>query len=173
MKLKEWYEKLYDKVFSIGFFRAFLKIPGLKKLLEYEMISYLFFGVMTTVVNFIVTAFCNWLAGDGYSEKILFNAVHVHTGVHFYRGNRKLRDEYCDYLVSQIVKSIKEAWSSRAPGQIAYGYDLVVTAFNRRIVYFNERKGAIGSAPRGKAALQLACGTNPCWIPSLWKRKGT
>ena len=86
-------------------------------------------------------------------EKILFNAVHVHTGVHFYRGDKKLRDEYCDYLVSQIVKSIKEAWSSRAPGQIAYGYDLVVTAFNRRIVYFNERKGAIGSAPRGKATL--------------------
>ena len=86
-------------------------------------------------------------------EKILFNAVHVHTGVHFYRGDRKLRDEYCDYLVSQIVKSIKEAWTSRKPGKIAYGYDLVVTAFNRRIVYFNERKGAIGSAPRGKAAL--------------------
>ena len=86
-------------------------------------------------------------------EKILFNAVHVHTGVHFYRGNKKLRDEYCDYLTKQIVRTIKEAWTSRKPGQIAYGYDLVVTAFNRRIVYFNDRKGAIGSAPRGKAAL--------------------
>ena len=86
-------------------------------------------------------------------EKILFNAVHVHTGVHFYRGNRKLRDEYCDYLTGQIVKTIREAWTSRKPGQIAYGYDLVVTAFNRRIVYFNERKGGIGSAPRGRAVL--------------------
>ena len=53
MKLKEWYEKLYDKVFSIGFFKAFLKIPGLEKLLQYEMISYLFFGVMTTAVSFV------------------------------------------------------------------------------------------------------------------------
>lgn len=74
MKLKEWYEKFYDKVFSIGFFKAFLKIPGLKKLLEYEMISYLFFGVMTTVVNFAVTGLCNALAGEDYAEKILFNA---------------------------------------------------------------------------------------------------
>ena len=86
-------------------------------------------------------------------EKILFNAVHVHTGVHFYRGNKQLRNEYCDYLTSQIVRTIKEAWTSRKPGQIAYGYDLVVTAFNRRIVYFNERKGGIGSAPRGRAVL--------------------
>ena len=86
-------------------------------------------------------------------EKILFNAVHVHTGVHFYRGNKRLRDEYCNYAVSQIVRTIKEAWESRKPGQIAYGYDLVVTAFNRRIVYFNDRKGGIGMSPRGKAAL--------------------
>ena len=72
MKLKEWYEKLYDKIFSVPFFRAFLKIPGLKKLLEYEMISYLFFGVMTTVVNFAVKALCIALAGEGYSAKVLF-----------------------------------------------------------------------------------------------------
>ena len=73
MKLKELYEKLYDKVFSVGFFRAFLKIPGLEKLLRYEMVSYLFFGVMTTLVNFAATAVCNLLAGEGYSEKVLFH----------------------------------------------------------------------------------------------------
>ncbi len=75
MKLKALYEKLYDKVFSISFFKAFLKIPGLKKLLEYEVISYLFFGVMTTVVNFVTTAICNALAGENYAEKILFSVA--------------------------------------------------------------------------------------------------
>ena len=74
MKLKELYEKCYEKVFSVSFFKAFLKIPGLKKLLEYEVISYLFFGVMTTVVNFAVTWLCNRLAGENYSELILFRA---------------------------------------------------------------------------------------------------
>jgi putative flippase GtrA len=43
-----------------------------EKLLEYEMVSYLFFGLMTTVVNFAVTGVCNALAGEGYAEKILF-----------------------------------------------------------------------------------------------------
>lgn len=71
MKLKIWYEKLYDKIFSVKFFRLFLKIPGVEKLLQYEMISYLFFGVMTTVVNFVTTALCNALAGEGYEQKIL------------------------------------------------------------------------------------------------------
>lgn len=71
MKLKIWYEKLYEKIFSVKFFRLFLKIPGVEKLLEYEMISYLFFGVMTTVVNFVTTALCNALAGEGYEQKIL------------------------------------------------------------------------------------------------------
>ena len=73
MKLRELYEKLYDKVFSIGFFKAFLKIPGLEKLLQYEMISYLFFGVMTTLVNFAATWVCNALAGENYSELVLFH----------------------------------------------------------------------------------------------------
>ena len=86
-------------------------------------------------------------------EKILFNATHIHTGVSIGRTEKKLAEEYSHYMSDQIVKSIKEAWNSRKPGQIAYGYDLVVTAFNRRIVYFNERKGSIGTSPRGKAVL--------------------
>lgn len=73
MKLKELYEKLYDKIFSIRFFKPILKIPGMKKLLEYEVISYLFFGVMTTVVNIVVTALCNALVGEDYAERILFS----------------------------------------------------------------------------------------------------
>lgn len=53
MKLKVWYEALYEKIFSIRFFRAFLKIPGVEKVLQYEIISYLFFGFMTTVVGLV------------------------------------------------------------------------------------------------------------------------
>lgn len=72
MKLKEWYEKLYDKIFSIDFFKAFLKIPGLEKLLQYEVISYLFFGLLTTVVNFTVSFLCNKAGGENYGERVLF-----------------------------------------------------------------------------------------------------
>ena len=86
-------------------------------------------------------------------EKVIFHATHIHTGVSIDRTEKKLREEYSKYMADQIFKSVKEAWTSRKPGQIAYGYDLVVTAFNRRIVYFNDRKGGIGMSPQGKAVL--------------------
>ena len=51
MKLKTFYENLYNKIFSIKFFKLFLKIPGVEKLLQYETMSYLFFGFLTFLVG--------------------------------------------------------------------------------------------------------------------------
>lgn len=73
MKLKIFYEKIYDKIFSVPIFKKLLKIPGVEKLLSYEIISYLVFGVLTTVVNFTVYMAVGALVGDGYEEKILFS----------------------------------------------------------------------------------------------------
>ena len=55
---------LYDKIFSITFFRKFLSIPVIGKLLTYEMLSYLVFGVLTTVVNFITFFFADKVLGN-------------------------------------------------------------------------------------------------------------
>lgn len=57
--------KIYDKIFSIKFFKMFLKVPVISKLLTYEMLSYLFFGVMTTVVNLGVFYCSDKLLGNG------------------------------------------------------------------------------------------------------------
>ena len=57
MKLKS----LYEKVFSLSFFKKLLDVPVLGKLLSYEILSYLFFGVLTTVVNFVVYGLMNAL----------------------------------------------------------------------------------------------------------------
>ena len=65
-------------------------------------------------------------------EKILFNATHTHTGVNEWRGDKAMLQRYRNFLGGQIAKTVREAWESRKPGKIAYGYDLVVTAFNRR-----------------------------------------
>lgn len=75
MKLKELYEKLYNKIFSVKFFKMFLKIPGVEKLLQYEIVSYLFFGVMTTVVNFITYGVVNKFAGSDYEQLVLFDLM--------------------------------------------------------------------------------------------------
>ncbi|MBQ6353189.1 MAG: hypothetical protein IJJ28_07975 [Lentisphaeria bacterium] len=86
-------------------------------------------------------------------EKILFNATHTHTGVNEWRGDKAMLERYHNFLGSQIAKTVTEAWNSRKPGKIAYGYDLVVTAFNRRIVYFTRQKGSVGMNPGGCARL--------------------
>lgn len=72
MKLKELYLKLYNAVFSVSVFKPLLKIPFVEKLLQYEIVSYLVFGVLTTVVNFVVYGLSNLLAGDDYEAKVLF-----------------------------------------------------------------------------------------------------
>ncbi len=69
-------KKLYEKIFSIGFFRMFLSIPVIGKLLTYEMLSYLFFGVMTTVVNFVVFFISDKILGsNSIADFDLFNNV--------------------------------------------------------------------------------------------------
>ena len=72
MKLKSVYENIYAKVFSVPFFKKLLKIPGLEKLLQYEVMSYLVFGVLTTVVNFIVYGVMGKLGGADYETRELF-----------------------------------------------------------------------------------------------------
>ena len=72
MKLKELYEKLYSKIFSVKPFSLLLKIPMVEKLLQYEIVSYLVFGVLTTAVNFVTYMVMGIFAGENYEEKVLF-----------------------------------------------------------------------------------------------------
>ena len=72
MKLKNFYENLYDNIFSIKFFKLFLKIPGMEKLLQYETMSYLFFGFLT----FLVSTASYWAAnklGSALSAPIRYD----------------------------------------------------------------------------------------------------
>ncbi len=72
MKLKVFYEKIYNKIFSVPLFSKLLKIPGVEKLLQYEIVSYLVFGVLTTVVNVLTYLGIGALVGEGYDEKIIY-----------------------------------------------------------------------------------------------------
>ncbi len=73
MKLKKIYENIYNKIFSVPLFKKLLKIPGVEKLLQYEIVSYLVFGVLTTVVNFVTYWTLTKIIGDGYDEKTVFS----------------------------------------------------------------------------------------------------
>lgn len=76
MQLKNLYEKLYKKLIGEGPFKFILKIPGMEKFLQYEVISYLFFGVMTTVVNFIAAAVAKKFLGESDTVP-LFNCNRI------------------------------------------------------------------------------------------------
>ncbi len=78
MKLKELYEALYQKVFSVPFFKKILeKLPFLEKVLQYEIISYLVFGVLTTVVNLLAYWLINLTQGPDYDKKVLFTVAGI------------------------------------------------------------------------------------------------
>lgn len=47
-------KKLYDRIFETELLKKLKSIPFFDKVLSYEILSYLFFGVMTTLVNFVV-----------------------------------------------------------------------------------------------------------------------
>lgn len=46
--------KLYDKIVSLRFVKKIMSVPFFAKLLSYEIVTYLLFGVLTTVVNFVI-----------------------------------------------------------------------------------------------------------------------
>ena len=72
MKLKQLYEGIYNKVFSVGLFKKLLRIPGVEKLLSWEVVSYILFGLLTTAVNLLAYFLINLVPGKGYQEKVLF-----------------------------------------------------------------------------------------------------
>ncbi len=76
--------KLYDKIFNTKFFKKIMTVPFFNTLLSYEVLSYLFFGVMTTVVNFVVFGLADKVLGNkelfafslfSYSFKVTFEDV--------------------------------------------------------------------------------------------------
>ena len=72
-------------------------------------------------------------------EKIIFNAIHTHTGPSTGPGYDEPVDiEYRNMFIDKAVDTIVRAWNDRKPGKIAYGYDFAVTCFSRRPVYMDD-----------------------------------
>ena len=79
------------------------------------------------------------LAPDVPLEKIIFNAIHTHTGPAFGNGyHDPVSMEYRKFFVEKAAEAVIKAWRARKPGKIGYGYDFAVTCFSRRPVYFDD-----------------------------------
>lgn len=77
--------KIYDKFISTNFAKKLMLLPFIDKLLSYEILTYLIFGVLTTVVNFVIAN--------------LFGLIHKQNTLLFLIGNFRVEWE----IVSQFV----------------------------------------------------------------------
>lgn len=64
-------KKIYNWFASWGIVRKLCEKPFFAKVLSYEFLSYLFFGVLTTVVNFIAAAIVKRMYGEGFDTLIV------------------------------------------------------------------------------------------------------
>ena len=76
------------------------------------------------------------------ADKLIMNATHTHAGPSFSSAKPAVAGmeympsaEILDFLSNQIVAAIVEAWQSRAPGSVAYGYGFATTGHSRRTIY--------------------------------------
>ena len=99
------------------------------------------------------------------TDKIIINATHTHAGPSGseikmdYPNKVKVTpaSEMRKFLSRQIADAIKEAWSNRAPGSIAYGYGFATTGHSRRVTYLEDiskrEKSQVGVAMNGRAKM--------------------
>ena len=96
-------------------------------------------------------------------DAIIFNATHTHTAMPIRQTPNTTTDgrelypweECLKYVIEQTAAAIVEAWDTRAPGGMGYGYGYAVVAHSRRSVYL-EDMGAndpSGIAPNGHAIM--------------------
>ena len=83
------------------------------------------------------------LRPDIPGDKIIMNATHTHAGPQGYTNtipadpelDMMSAAETVDFIACRTAEAVVEAWDSRAPGSVAYGYGLATTGHSRRVVY--------------------------------------
>ncbi len=101
----------------------------------------------------VVKAFPNIQA-----DHIILNGTHTHSGPHI--STRSVKEvvgveldvmpprEYFDFITRKIAKTVGEAWKSRKPGGISYGFDYAVIGHNRIQVEFSGKAQMHGNINR-------------------------
>ncbi len=86
-------------------------------------------------------------APDIPREKIILNATHTHAGPSASGPEVPEYPNTVDFLPASVMREIissrmadavKEAWNSRSPGSIAYGYGHAMVGYSRRSMYLDD-----------------------------------
>jgi len=96
---------------------------------------------------------------------VVWNCTHTHASIALGKTPEKTPDgvaifpgeKTADFFVEMACQAVCEAWDTRTPGGIGYGYGYAVVAHSRRTVYFKEEKLASNKhdymTPVGYAAM--------------------
>ncbi len=94
---------------------------------------------------------------------IFMGATHTHSGATLGAAPEVSPDgkpiyssvKYREFFADQCAQAIVEAWNTRAPGGIAYGYGYAVVAHSRRTVYMHDvsQRNPNAVAPNGHAVM--------------------
>ncbi len=87
-------------------------------------------------------------------KKVILGATHTHTGPSCYDDPPGTDENvgvvlpggviqysaarWRRWAAKEVAKAVKDAWDTRAPGKIAYGYGFAVVAHSRRVWYFDD-----------------------------------
>ena len=85
-------------------------------------------------------------APDIPGDKIIANATHTHAGPSFSTVKPAVpgmeympTEEIKDLLSTRIADAVVDAWKSRAPGSVAFGYGFATVGHSRRTVYLRDQ----------------------------------
>ena len=86
------------------------------------------------------------------ADKLILNATHTHAGPLFSNAEPAVpgltympTGEILDFLSARIAGAVIDAWKSRAPGSVAFGYGFATVGHSRRTVYLKDQ-----STPEGR-----------------------
>ena len=80
------------------------------------------------------------------ADKLIMNATHTHAGPSFSAVKPAVpgmeympTDETKEFLSTRIADAVIDAWNSRAPGSVAFGYGFATVGHSRRTVYLKDQ----------------------------------
>ncbi len=137
-------KKLYDKIMQLKFMQKLMEKSFFQKVLSYEFIIYVVFGVLTTLVNFVISYICNKIFGYGiikefilFSKTIKFSWVYVTNIISWvgavlfaYFTNKAFVFEVKDWSPKVVAREMVSFFSARIVSLLAFDLGFFAIVYN-------------------------------------------
>ncbi len=137
-------KKLYDKVMQLKLMQTLMKKTFFQKVLSYEFVIYVVFGVLTTLVNFVISFICNKVFGYGvikeftlFSRMIKFSWVYVTNVISWvcavlfaYFTNKAFVFEVKDWTPKVVAREMLSFFSARIVSLLAFDLGFFAIVYN-------------------------------------------